>query len=139
MHDILKIAHLIVMAMVAGISVSHYALLRVAGGGTEEARRAVETVGRAFGNMTSVAIILVWATGLPLLWSGEDGRAYDVGGWFYAKIGFVLLLTAGHIYLRVGPMRRAGDMSSADAERALSVVWLSALLAISLAVVSFGS
>lgn len=141
MHEILRMAHLIAIAMGTGMAVSHYVMLRASAGHDGEAGRALALARRALGDMTTMIVVFIWITGITLLWSsyGEPGRV--VSAWFYAKLGFAGLLTAAHVMQRLTAARAAADLveQRRKVERWVSVVWLSALCAISLAVVSFSN
>lgn len=139
MHEILLMAHLIVIAMATGMAVSHYVLLRASAGNDAEGGRALALARRTLGDFTTMVIVFVWITGLTLLWSQYAEGAHEVSAWFYAKIAFVGLMTAAHIMQRLAAARMPGDTAEGRRviERWVSIVWLSALISICLAVVSF--
>jgi len=141
MHEILRMAHLIMIAMATGMAVSHYIMLRASAGNEGESGRALALARRTLGDFTTMVVVFVWITGLTLLWSqyGQPGR--EVSAWFYAKLVFVVLMTAAHVMQRITARRVAGDESEGRRaiERWVSIVWLSALVAICLAVVSFAT
>lgn len=139
MHEILLMAHLIVIAMATGMAVSHYVLLRASAGNDGEGGRALALARRTLGDFTTMVIVFVWITGFTLLWSQYGERSHEVSAWFYAKIAFVGLMTAAHIMQRLAAARVAGDTPEGRRviERWVSIVWLSALISICLAVVSF--
>jgi uncharacterized membrane protein len=138
MHEILRMAHLIMIAMATGMAVSHYVMLR-ASAGNEDGGRALALARRTLGDFTSMVVVFVWITGLTLLWSdiGVPGR--EPSAWFYAKLAFVALMTAAHLMQRLTARRVAADQAEGRRriERWVSLAWLSALVAICLAVVSF--
>ncbi len=139
MHEILRMAHLIMIAMATGMAVSHYVMLRASAGNEGEGGRALALARRTLGDFTTMAVVFVWITGLTLLWSdiGVPGR--EPSAWFYAKLVFVALMTAAHVMQRITARRVAADQVEGRRfiERWVSLVWLSALIAICLAVVSF--
>jgi uncharacterized membrane protein len=94
---------------------------------------------RTLGDFTTMVIAFVWVTGLMLLWSRYGDPAREVSAWFYAKLVFVGLMTAAHVMQRIAARRVAADQAEGRRviERWVSIVWLSALVAICLAVVSF--
>ncbi|MGH6923300.1 MAG: hypothetical protein ACRED5_06130 [Propylenella sp.] len=139
MYEILRMAHLIMIAMATGMSVSHYILLRASSGVEGESGRALAFARRTLGDFTTMVIAFVWVTGLMLLWGQYGDPAREVSAWFYAKLVFVGLMTAAHVMQRIAARRVAADQAEGRRviERWVSVVWLSALVAICLAVVSF--
>lgn len=140
MHEILKMAHLMAIALVTGMAMSHYIMLRASTGAEGESGRALALARRTLGDITTMILVFVWITGLTLLWS-QYGQApeREISAWFYAKLIFVGLLTASHIMQRITAARVPGDQEEGRhlIERWVSIVWLSALIAICLAVVSF--
>ncbi len=141
MHEILRMAHLIAIAMATGMAMSHYVMLRASAGNDGEGGRALALARRTLGDFTTMIIVFVWITGLTLLWSQFGQSDREVAAWFYAKLLFVGILTAAHIMQRVTAARvPAGQREGRQKiEGWVSIVWLSALIAICLAVVSFSS
>lgn len=139
MHEILRMAHLIMIAMATGMAVSHYVMLRASAGNEGETGRALALARRTLGDFTTMVVVFVWITGLTLLWSQYGDPDREVSAWFYAKLAFVGLMTAAHIMQRMTAARLRGDQPEGRRaiERWVSIVWLSALVAICLAVVSF--
>jgi uncharacterized membrane protein len=139
MYEILKMAHLIMIAMATGMAVSHYILLRASSGSEGESGHVLALARRTLGDFTTMVIVFVWVTGLTLLWSRYGDAAREVSAWFYAKLAFVGLMTAAHVMQRIAARRVPADQAEGRRviERWVSVVWLSALVAICLAVVSF--
>ncbi|MBK1625182.1 hypothetical protein [Afifella marina] len=139
MYEILRMAHLIMIAMVTGMAVSHYVLLRASAGREGEGGRALALARRTLGNFTTMVLAFVWLTGVLLLWSHYGMTEREVSAWFYVKILFVVVLTAAHIAQRVtaGGMRGITIEGRRIIERYVSIVWLSALLSICFAVISF--
>ena len=140
MHEILLIAHFILIAMGTGMAFSHLIFLRVSSGETGERGLALAHARRILGDFTTMVVVFIWITGLTLVWSrfGQPDRAVDAA--FYGKIAFVGLFTFAHVMQRLKAARFQGD-DYADLAKRLelwtSLAWLSALLAICLAVVSF--
>lgn len=139
MFELLKMAHLIMIAMGSGLVLAHYIMLR-AGAGLES-ERGLALAGRTLVGITSFVVVFIWISGLTLLWSRYGGGERELSAWFYAKIVFVLLFTAAHVMQRMTAARprRAGDLAAMRRvlERWVSAAWLAALLAICFAVVSF--
>ena len=140
MYEILLIAHLILIAMGTGMAFSHLIILRVSSGEAGERGVALAHARRVLGDFTTMVVVVIWITGLMLLWSryGDPDRA--VNAWFYGKIAFVGLFTGAHVMQRLKAARFEGDDYAGLVRRLelwVSLAWLSALLAICLAVVSF--
>lgn len=140
MFELLKMAHLITISMASGLMLAHYAALRASA--RRESEPGLALARRTLATVTSFAIGLAWMSGLTLLWSRTGAEAQPLGAWFVAKVGFVLLLTLSHAAGRIqaARMRHKGADPIATrrvVERWVSVAWLSALLAICFAVLSF--
>jgi len=136
MERLLLIAHFIVIAAGTGMSFSNYVNLRVAASESGERRAALAHLRRQMMQIADVIVALIWATGLALLW----GVRPEINSWFHIKIGFVILLTVFHVLARrtAGKMARSGDVSlQPRLELLVAGVWVSALSAISLAVIAF--
>ena len=139
MFELLKIAHLIMIAMASGLTLAQYVALRATAGREGEAGLALAR--RTLADLASFAIVFVWISGLSLLWSRSGIGKPDVNAWFYAKLAFVLLFTLAHAAQRAtaGRRRRGGDRAATRraGEKWVSLAWLMSLLAICLAVISF--
>lgn len=138
MKTILLIAHLIAIATGTGMGISNYVNLRVASGEQGERRAALAYLRSIMARIADIVIAAIWITGIGL-WSvlppgGEPNT------WFVVKIAFVLLLTLCHGLARMtaGRIQRNGDQSLMPRlELLVSGVWISALAAITLAVLAF--
>jgi len=140
MYEILLIAHLILIAMGTGMAFSHLIFLRVSSGETGERGLALAHARRVLGDFTTMVVVFIWITGLMLLWSRYGDPDRTVSAWFYGKIAFVGLFTGAHFMQRLKAARFPGNDYSDLVKRLelwTSLAWLSALLAICLAVVSF--
>ena len=139
MFELLKIAHLIMVAMASGLTLAHYIALRASSGHEHEAGLALAR--RTIADVTSFAILFVWISGVTLLWSRFGAGDRELSAWFYAKLAFVLLFTLAHVTQRAmaSRLRRRGDRVARrrSVERWVSLAWLMSLLAICLAVISF--
>jgi putative membrane protein len=136
MEKLLFIAHLLAIATGTGLSFANYINLRVAASESAEHRAALAALRRQILQVMDVIIVLIWATGLSLLW----GVRPEINAWFHVKLAFVLLLTIFHFGARrtAGQMLRTGDKSlHARLEFLMAGIWVSAAAAISLAVVAF--
>ena len=142
MRTILLMAHLMAVAIGTGMSFGNYVNLRHAAGEAGERAASLAALRRTVARIGDVVITLIWVSGLALLWVwiAQDGPA--LGGWFYAKLGFVVLLTGCHALARhtAGLMARSGNAALIGRVQLLAAgVWLSALASIGLAVMAFGS
>jgi uncharacterized membrane protein len=139
MFELLKMAHLIMIAMGSGLVLSHYVMLRASAG--LEAERGLALARRTLADITSFVVASIWISGLTLLWSRYGDGERELSAWFYAKLVFVVLFTAAHLGQRMSAarLRPTGDLVALRRvlERWVSAAWLAALLAICLAVVSF--
>ena len=140
MYEILQIAHLILIAMGTGMAFSHLIFLRVSSGESGERGLALAHARRVLADFTTMVVVFIWITGLTLVWSRYGDPARTVNAWFYGKIAFVGLFTLAHVMQRLKAGRFQGDDYPELVKRLelwTSLAWLSALLAICLAVVSF--
>ena len=139
MFELLKMAHLIMIAMGSGLMLSHYVMLRASAGLEDE--RGLALARRTLADITSFVVVFIWISGLTLLWSRYGSGERELSAWFYAKIVFVALFTAAHVIQRAtaARLRRAGDLVAMRrvVERWVSAAWLAALFAICFAVISF--
>ena len=142
MRLILLIAHIMLIAIGTGMSFGNYVNLRRAAGETGERAAALGELRRAIGRIGDVVIFLIWMSGLALLWVLGTQGGPAPGGWFYAKIAFVVLLTVCHGLARrtAGQMARSGNAALLGrVELLVAGVWVSALASILLAVIAFRS
>ena len=142
MRTILLMVHLMAIAVGTGMSFANFLNLRQAAGETGDRAAALAALRRTVARIGDAVITLIWASGLGLLWLWIAEGGPELGGWFYAKLGFVGLLTLCHGFARhtAGRMTRSGDPALIGRVQLLVAgVWLSALASIGLAVKSFGS
>lgn len=140
MRDVLLIAHLMLIAIGTGMSFGNYVNLRHAAAETGERAAALAALRSTIGRIGDVVIVLIWASGLALMWNWVAGASPVFSGWFYAKLGFVVVLTLSHALARrtSAAMARTKDASLRDrVELCVAGVWLSALAAIVLSVIAF--
>jgi len=140
MYEILLIAHLILIAMGTGMAFSHLIFLRVSSGEVGERGATLAHARRILGDFTTMVVVFVWITGLMLLWSGYGDPDRAVNAWFYGKMIFAGVFTGSHFIQRLKAARFQGEDYAGLIKRLelwTSLAWLSALLAICLAVVSF--
>ena len=138
MKTILLIAHLIAIATGTGMSIANYINIRVAAGETGDRRAALAFLRRILARIADIVILAYWITGIGLYFNLLPTDAPNI--WFIVKIGFVVLLTVCHGLARMtaGKMLRTGDQSLYPRmELLVSGVWMSALAAITLAVLAF--
>ena len=137
MRNILLIAHLMVIAAGTGMSLANFINLRVAAVESGERAKALAGLRRVMARLADIVILAIWLTGIAL-WSML--QADQANGWFVVKIGFVVLLTLSHGLARMtaGRMMRTGDAALLTRlQLFVSGVWISALVAITLAVLAF--
>ena len=138
MKTILLIAHLIAMATGTGMSIANYINIRIAAGETGDRRAALAFLRRILARIADIVILAIWITGIGLFFNLPP--ADEPNSWFIVKLGFVVLLTLCHGLARMtaGKMLRTGDQSLYPRmELYVSGVWMSALAAITLAVLAF--
>ena len=120
------------------MSIANYINIRVAAGETGDRRAALAFLRRILSRIGDIVILAIWITGIGLFFNLPPMDAPN--SWFIVKIGFVVLLTVCHGLARMtaGKMLRTGDQSLYPRmELLVSGVWMSALAAITLAVLAF--
>jgi|GEM_PF-3260041 len=140
MRTTLLIVHLIAIAMGVGMSISNQVNLRIAARESGERRVGLALLRRELARIADIVIAVIWITGLGLWFLVYSGGIPN--HWFLAKLGFVVLLTLSHGLVRMtaGRMARSGDQSLLPRlQLFVSGVWVSALAAIALAVLAFGT
>ena len=140
MRMVLLAAHLMLIAIGTGMSFGNYINLRHAASEAGERAAALAVVRRTVGRIGDVVIVLIWASGIALVWDRMAAGAPALGGWFYVKLAFVVALTASHALARrtSGVMARTKDASLLGrVELYVAGVWLSALMTILLSVIAF--
>jgi uncharacterized membrane protein len=128
--------HLMFIAMGTGMSFSNLVNTRLAIAKGGEFAKGLALQRRTIAQIGDGVIALIWVSGLALLWL----TPFTPNAWLYAKIAFVIILTACHGLARrtAGEIMRTGDMSLLPRLRNfIAGVWLCALIAIALAVIAF--
>jgi hypothetical protein len=137
--ELLKMAHLIAVAMVSGLLLAFYIVLRASA--RRETEPGLNLARRTIIDVIGFSVALVWISGLTLLWSRYGAGDRELSAWFYAKIGAAMLFTLAIVMQRVDALHRPSGqlvLSRRIAERWVSIAWLMALLTVCLAVISFG-
>ena len=104
---LLKVVHLLCLAVALGMTTANLITMRYAGGLDEASRPAFGPLGRSFGAFGVMAVALLWVTGIALLLLQYDVTA--LSGWFLAKLVLVVVLTA-----LVITVRKTGAKAIAD-------------------------
>lgn len=138
MNDVILFVHFIgLMAGAAGGLGTAIAAWRAQSLPAEQGQ-VLRGLGPLLANVSAIGLVLLWITGLILVWSKWDGIG-SLPGMFWVKFVFVLLLTAavGAIHLTYAEMRR-GNVAAAGRLPLLGPVsGLSALLAVLFSVIAF--
>lgn len=130
------ILHLMAIAMGTGMSFSNFVNTGLAAREEGERFKALGLQRKTISQLGDGVITLIWITGLALLWL----HGFPASGWFHAKLAMVVTLTASHAMARRtgGELVRTGNRALLARLRLFAAgVWLSALLAILLAVMAF--
>ena len=93
MNDILLIVHFIgfVLGFAGGIATA--ITMRASAGASADGAAALRRLPPIFANVSFAGLVLLWVTGLILIWSAFGGPQ-NLPGLFWLKIVFVLILTA---------------------------------------------
>ncbi len=139
LHQLLLSLHLIFIASGVGLSFSNFINARLSLGTSGDVAKGLALQRRWVSRIGDGVIAGIWITGAALLSArGMEG----LNSWFHAKLAFVVLLTLSHIMARRtgGKMMRSGN---AVLLPRLSLyilgVWISAMMAVVLAVLAFES
>ena len=138
---ILLIAHLLLIATGTGMSFANFQNVRFAHGQSGDGARALQGLRRIMGMFGDMIIAGIWVTGLALAWMKVAAGEGDFNAAFYAKMAFVVVLTGCHGLARRtgGQIGRSGDFTLLSRlELYIAGLWLSAAVAIILAVLAFG-
>ena len=137
MLTFMLIMHLAFMGLGIGLSCSNFVNTRLAAGKTGDVAIGLGLQRRTIASIGDTVITLIWLSGFLLLqlrdWEG-------LNGWFYAKIAFVVLLTLSHIMARrtgAEMMRSGNGALLSRLSLYIAGVWVSALVALALAVMAF--
>ena len=138
MQTFMLIMHLAFMALGIGMSCSNFVNTRLAAGQTGEIAIGLALQRRTIAGIGDSVIAAIWLSGFLLL--QMRGWA-ELNGWFYAKIVFVVLLTVSHIMARrtgTEMIRSGNGALLSRVSMYIASVWVSALIALALAVIAFG-
>lgn len=91
MIEILKIVHLLSLAVALGMTTANLVTMGYAAGVDAATRPAFPPLARAFGAYGVMAVALLWVTGIALTLLKYDVTA--LSGWFLAKLVLVVVLT----------------------------------------------
>jgi hypothetical protein len=138
MLTFMLIMHLAFMGLGIGMSCSNFVNTRLAAGKSGDIAKGLTLQRRTIASICDSIIAAIWLSGFLLL----QLRGWEnLNFWFYAKIGFVILLTLSHIMARCtgAKMMRSGN-GAALSRLSLYIagVWISAFAALALAVLAFG-
>jgi uncharacterized membrane protein len=141
MVRLLLMAHLVLIAMGTGMSFSNLVNVRLSLAEQGERFKALGLQRRVVAQIGDGVITLIWVTGIGLMFAADAPRALVANGWFQAKFAFVVLLTLNHFLARrtAGMLARSGNAALLPRlQMFVGSVWLSAVVAICLAVLAFG-
>jgi uncharacterized membrane protein len=139
MRHLLLMMHLVLIAMGTGMSFSNLVNLRLSLNEQGERFKALGHQRRTIARIGDGVITLIWLTGIVLV-AIDDPPVLIANGWFQAKLAFVVLLTVNHFLARrtAGAMAASGDRSLLGRLQIYAGgVWLSAVIAIAMAVLAF--
>lgn len=134
----LRICHFLGLVMGFAASFSHMVIGIVSSKSAPEERAALKRVGSGMSKIGGIGLILLWASGLALLFRVYGGPV-GMGTNFYVKMVAVVLLTI--LVIAIHLSERAADRGNAGAAARIPVMgkvaMLSALVALVFAVLAF--
>ena len=134
----LLILHLMAIALGTGMSFSNFINAGLSAREEGERFKALGLQRKTIAQLGDGVITIIWITGVGLWWLHGPVSS----GWFHAKLVMVVALTASHFLARHsgGELARTGNRAALGRVRLFAAgVWLSALLAITFAVMAFES
>jgi preprotein translocase subunit SecG len=137
MQTFMLIMHLAFMGLGIGMSCSNFVNTRLAAGKTGDIAKGLALQRRQIASIGDSVIAAIWLSGFILLqMRGWEG----LNGWFTAKMVFVAALTVSHIMARrtgAEMMRTGNGALLSRVSMYIAGVWVSALIALALAVLAF--
>lgn len=110
MNPILLFLHFFGLMLGAAGGFASGILMRRAAGMPPEEAKTVRSFGPLLANVSAVGLVLLWATGLILVWSKWNGLG-SLPTLFWVKFVFVVTLTlaAGATHMTYAEMKRTGN------------------------------
>ena len=139
MTHLLVFLHLVGLMLGAGGGFASSAIMRKANTMPPDQAATVRGLGPMLANVAGTGLVVLWLTGLILIWQ-EWGGLGNLPGAFWIKFLFVLILTAatGLIHRVYAEIRR-GRTEQAERLPVLGpIAGISSLLAVLFAVIAFG-
>jgi len=139
MNDILLILHFVGLALGFAGGIATGVTMRFAAEASPEGALALKRLPPVFAHISGAGLVLLWASGLILIWSRYGGPG-NLPGLFWLKIVFVLILTAlaGIQHATYAQIRRTGNAALGQKLKVLGPAsGLSALVALCIAVLVF--
>ena len=140
MSQALLFIHLVGLMLGAAGGISSGLIMRRVATATPEAARALRGLGPLLANLSATGLLLMWLTGLVLVWTRWGGPG-NLPGLFWIKFIFVLTLTAavGGIHATYAQIRKGNPAAAARLAKLGPIAGLSAFLAVLFAVYAFTS
>jgi len=138
MNDALLVLHFIGLALGLSASFANMAMGRLIATAPPNEKAVLGRFPPVMGRLGGAGLLLLWATGLTLLFRKWGGFAL-LAGWFHAKLTMVVLLTlvVGFIHMQEARARRGDATAMARIVPAARLGFLLAILAVVFAVMTF--
>ena len=138
MNEALLFLHLVGLMLGAAGGFASAVIMRRALVLPADDARAVRGLGPILANVSGIGLVLLWATGLILVWSKWDGFG-SLPQMFWVKAIFILSLTVmtGLIHMTYAEIRKGNPAAAAKLPKFGPMAGISALLAVLFAVVAF--
>jgi hypothetical protein len=140
MNQILLFLHFLGLMLGATGGFGSAMIMRRTLGMTPEAARPLRELGPMLANVSGAGLLLMWATGLIMVWSAWGGFG-ALPGLFWLKFLFVLTLTAAAaaIHMTYREIRGGNVAAAARLPKLGPMAGVSSLLAVLFAVFAFSS
>ncbi len=139
MNQFLLFLHLVGLMVGAAGGFSSAVIMRRALAMPADEAKVVRGLGPLLARVSAVGLVLLWITGLILVWSKYEGLA-SLPQLFWVKAVFILSLTAvvGLIHMTYGEIRKGNAAAAARLPKLGPMAGVSSLLAVLFAVLAFG-
>ena len=138
MNQVILFLHLVGLMLGAAGGFASAVIMRRALAMPADEAKVVRSLGPILAKVSLAGLVLMWATGLILVWSKYEGLA-SLPQMFWVKAVFILSLTVvtGIIHMTYGEIRKGNVALAARLPKLGPMAGVSALLAVLFAVLAF--
>ena len=139
MNQALLFLHFVGLMLGAAGGLASGIVMRKAMAMKPEEGNVIRGLGPLLANVAALGVVVLWATGLIMVWTGQNGLG-AMPAMFWIKMIFVVLLTilVGATHATYAAVRRGNAAAAARLPKLGPVSGASSLLAVLFAVIAFG-